>query len=254
MDAWHKDLEADHPIRKAIDVTLSHLGFKQSLPVTIQINSNIPISGGLGSGAAVSVSLIRGLSAFLGKELSKQEVSELAFEVEKIHHHTPSGIDNTVVAYEQPVLFHHGEPIQTFQPGGIFTYLIASTGVRTSTGEVVSGVRSRRDESPEKYDRIFDQIDHLVLQAYKGLLAGDVETCGKWMTENHHLLREIGVSSPLLDKLVDALLRAGALGAKLSGAGIGGNVIALIPPEQAEATAAAVKDAGAVETILTRLE
>ncbi len=189
LDAWYKDLPEAHPLHKAVEVTLEHLGFKQSLPLTIQINSTIPISGGLGSGAAVSVAIIRGLSDFLGKELPASEVSELAFEVEKIHHHTPSGIDNTVIAYEKPVLFHHGDPIQTFQPGGSFTYLIASTGIRASTAEVVNGVHIRRDADPQKFDPIFDQIDALVQQAYKGLLAGDLETCGRWMTENHHLLQ-----------------------------------------------------------------
>ena len=105
-----------------------------------------------------------------------------------------------------------------------------------------------------KFDPIFDQIDAQVQQAYKGLLAGDLETCGRWMTENHHLLQEIGVSSPILDKLVDAATHTGAYGAKLSGAGVGGNVIALVPPGMIEPVSAALKEAGAIEIIQTVLE
>ena len=248
------DLPEDHPIRKAVELTLTHLGIKTSLPVAIQISSDIPISGGLGSGAAVSIAIIRSLSKFLGKELPVEDISSLAFEVEKIHHQTPSGIDNTVIAFEKPVLFCRGEPIQPFLPGGAFDYLIASTGIRASTAEVVSGVRSRRDQQMERYEKLFDQIDGLVKQAYKGLLAGDRETCGRWMTENHQLLREIGVSSPILDALVNTALAHGAYGAKLSGAGVGGNVIVLVSTDASNEIEQALKAAGASQIIRTRLE
>ncbi len=83
---------------------------------TIQLDSTIPIAAGMGSGAAVTVAIIRALSAFLGKPLPNERISEMAYEIEKIHHGTPSGIDNTVVTFQKPVYFQRGEPLQTLTP------------------------------------------------------------------------------------------------------------------------------------------
>ncbi len=254
LDAYLSDLDEEHPLRRAVELTLRALGIPRAPAMQIRISSSIPIAGGLGSGAAVSVAVIRAVSTYLGKPLGVEEVSGLAYEVEKIHHGTPSGIDNTVVAYNQPVLFQKEQPIHTFTPGGVFTFLIADTGITASTREVVSGVRERWQAEPPVYEDLFNKVDALSGQAYNSLRAGDAEMTGRWMTENHHLLQQMGVSCSQLDVLVNAALEQGALGAKLSGAGAGGNMIALVQEQNADEVEAALQSHGAIRVIKTRLE
>jgi mevalonate kinase len=247
-------MEDAHPIRLVIQGTLDTLGLSKAPAMQIIIRSTIPLAGGLGSGAAVSVAIIRAVSNFLGKPLAPEAVSAIAFEVEKTHHGTPSGIDNTVIAYGMPVLFQQSKPIQTFQVGAPFHFLIADTGIQASTLQVVDGVRGRREGNSEQYDQLFDSIDALTVQAFTSLQIGDREMTGRWMTENHALLQQMGVSSPALDQLAAAAMQSGALGAKLSGAGVGGNLIALVQDDQREVVQTALLAQGATRIIQTRLE
>jgi mevalonate kinase len=247
-------LPENHPIRRVIELTLLELGIKRVPALQVRISSTIPVAGGMGSGAAVSVAVIRAVSNFLGKSIQNEAVSTIAFEVEKIHHGTPSGIDNTVIAFARPVLYQKGQPIQPFEVGKKLTFLIAGTGIRASTADVLQFVRDRRSENKGTYENLFDQINILVGQALDSLTVGDEEFIGRWMTENHALLQQMGVSCPELDKLVDTACTYGAYGAKLSGAGKGGNMIALVSEEKAIALAEKLKLTGAVQTILTHLE
>ncbi len=247
-------LDEAHPIRQAIQLTFDFLALSIAPAMQITIRSTIPIAGGLGSGAAVSIAIIRSVSNFLGKPLGPETVSTIAFEVEKIHHGTPSGIDNTVIAYGMPVLFQQSKPIQIFQVGEPLHFLIADTGIQASTSQVVQGVRERRQSNPEVYDHLFDAIDALTGQALSSLKAGDGEMIGKCMIENHSLLQKIEVSSPTLDQLVGAALHSGALGAKLSGAGVGGNLIVLVRDDQLKTVQSALLGQGATRIIQTRLE
>ena len=109
--------------------------------VTITIRSDIPIASGLGSGAAVSTALARALCAHSGAPLDEAALNGLIYEVEKIHHGTPSGIDNTVIVYERPVYFVRGQPIEQLTIGAPFTLLIGDTGKSASTRAAVAGVR-----------------------------------------------------------------------------------------------------------------
>ncbi len=109
--------------------------------VTINIRSDIPIASGLGSGAAVSTALARALCRVLERQLDEADLNALIYEVEKIHHGTPSGIDNTVIVYERPVYFVRNQPLETLSIGAPFTLLIGDTGKGASTREAVAGVR-----------------------------------------------------------------------------------------------------------------
>jgi mevalonate kinase len=221
---------------------------------TLTINSTIPIASGLGSGAAVSTALVRALADFLSHTLEPAEVSALVFEVEKIHHGTPSGIDNTVVAYEQPIYFVRGRSLEQLAVGEPFNLIIGDTGKPSSTGKVVARVRRNRQREPAHYDALFDQIGDVTDQARRTMETGDIDELGLLMDQNHELLIELGVSSPKLDDLVETARLAGALGAKLSGAGKGGNMIALVEDDFTEEVAEALREAGAVQVIHTTLE
>jgi len=218
---------ADDPLAAIALLTLAHLDLPE-VDGVLTVSSTIPLAGGMGSGAAVSTAIARALAAFAGAELTSQEVSALVFEVEKLHHGTPSGIDNTVVAYEQPIFFVQGRPPQTFSAAVPLHLLIADSGTPSPTRQVVEAVRKRRAAQPVRYDFLFDQIGELVEEARHAIESGNADALGALMDQNHELLRQVGVSSLLLDGLVEAARMAEALGAKLSGAGRGGNVVALV--------------------------
>jgi mevalonate kinase len=205
----------------------------------------------MGSGAAISVAVIRVVATFLGRQLPDEQVSALTYEVEKIYHGTPSGIDNTVVTYAMPVYFIKGQPIQTFTVNRPFTIVIGNTGVRSPTSVAVGDVRKNWQADPEPSETLFAQIGEIARQSRQVIKAGQIEALGPLMDKNHKLLQALTVSSPELDKLVNAARQAGALGAKLSGGGRGGNMIALVNTDNAAAIAQALIDAGATDTITT---
>ena len=245
--------------------------------IEIKITSTIPLASGLGSGAAVSVAIIRALSAHLGQPFTDEQVNEIAYEVEKIHHGTPSGIDNTVVTYSKPIYFFKAPPsvppasggetgsspltrkMPEEQKGGIeflnvakpFTIIIGDTGIPAPTKESVADVRKLWEQDKRKMEMLFGVAGSLAEVARQSIEGGYPERLGPLMNENQRVLTEMGVSSPELDKLVAASLNAGASGAKLSGGGRGGNMIALSTKEKAPTIVEALYEAGAKNVIVT---
>ncbi len=242
-----------HPLAAVIVGTLQAVGLASLPPMTVRITSTIPVASGLGSGAAVSVALIRALASALRHPLADEQVSAIAYEVEKLHHGTPSGIDNTVVTYARPVYFAKGQPIETFSVGAPFTVVIGDTGVAASTKDSVGDVRQLWEADKPKMERLFAAIGSIVRTARQAIEGGHPEWLGPLMDENHALLREMSVSSPELDRLTEAARRSGALGAKLSGGGRGGNMIVLVRQDQVQSVTRALMDAGAKRTIVTEI-
>jgi mevalonate kinase len=254
LEANLADLPADQPISRLIRVLLDELQIPALPACTLRVSSSIPIAAGLGSGAAISVAVLRALSAFLGRALPLERVSALAYEVEKLYHGTPSGIDNTVVTFNRPVFYKRGEPFELFRIHSALYLIIADTGIRSPTSVAVGDVRRLWEADREVYESIFDRIAGIVLAARQAIERGQTEHLGVLMDENQSYLVEMGVSSRELDNLVSAARSAGALGAKLSGAGRGGNVIALGTRENSGFVSNTLLEAGAIKTIITRLE
>jgi len=245
--------EHGRPLVATVQNTLRHLGMSDAPDLILTVTSDIPPASGMGSGAAVAVSMIRALSLYLGRPLAPADVSALAYQTEVLYHGTPSGIDNTVVAYEQPVYFVRGVPPEPFWPGSALTFVIGHTGVASHTKDVVAWVRARYTDDPGRYGRLFDAIGELVHQARVAIVQGQAETLGDLMNRNHALLQELGVSSPTLDALVQAARMSGAWGAKMSGAGWGGSIVALAGPGQGEMLATALQRAGAAWVGITTI-
>lgn len=254
LDTTYDTLEPGNPLRLAIAVVLDELGISRTPACSIRIQSTIPMASGLGSSAAVSVAVIRALSGFLGHPLSREKVSALAFEVEKIHHGTPSGIDNTVVTFDKPVFFSKDDDLQILSIGKSFTFVIGDTGIPSATAHTVASVRKAYHAEQQRYEDLFSSIGSLVLKAQDAIQEGKSEVLGLLMDENHVFLKEMGVSIPELDQLVGTAKKTGALGAKLSGGGGGGNMIALVNPNQADMVANSLEKAGAAQTIITHIE
>ncbi len=245
LDAWLHELDEDHPMRRAVDLTLQALELDPSPALELEVRSDLPIAAGLGSGAAVSIAVIRALAAHFGRELPSEQQSALAYEVEMLHHGTPSGIDNTVIAYGRPVSLIRGAEPRLLELGASFHLVLGDTGHSSPTTKAVEGVRQRRDAQPRRYEALFDEIADLAIQAREALLGGDVESLGPLLDRNHSLLEQLGVSTNELEKLVSAARSAGALGAKLSGAGLGGIMLALVEQGRSAHVADALRAAGA---------
>lgn len=232
----------------------------------IKITSTIPVASGLGSGAAVTVALTRALSAYLDYPMTNEDTNAFTYEIEKIHHGTPSGIDNTVVTYAKPVYFVKQSPspggrgsrgeggIETFTVGNPFTIVIGNTGISAPTKESVRDVRKLWEADKARWEGMFDKVGKIADDAREAIERGKGKELGNLMDQNHTLLQELTVSSPELDSLVSVARKAGAVGAKMSGGGRGGNMIALVEADQAEAVAKSLMEAGAKNTIITQVK
>lgn len=220
----------------------------------IILRSTIPVSSGLGSGAAAATAIVQAIAAAADRSLTAAEISALVFESERLFHGTPSGIDNTVVAYEQPVWFVRGQPPEPFAVARPVTLVIGDTGIASPTSVTVGDVRRGWQAEPARYEALFDAVGSVVVAARDAIQIGDSSALGRLMDENHALLQQMNVSSPELDRLCGAARQAGALGAKLSGGGRGGNMIALARDDEAEPLAAALSAAGARRVLVTVVE
>jgi len=247
------DLPPEHALRRLFSSFMQETGLKQLPAMRITISSEIPVAAGMGSGAAVSVALLRALGLFVGVTFNPVQLASMAFEAEKAYHGNPSGIDNTVIAYETPVFYVKGEPITFLTLPVEYNLLIASSGIPAQTIASVSAVRQKLERHPEEIGGIIHQIGSLVKQAKTWIETGDMVNLGKACFQNHSLLQVLGVSTPELDNLVDAAKYSGALGAKLTGGGGGGNVFALVNPTQESAVTDALYKAGAVKVLSASL-
>jgi len=242
----------DSSLVVAVRLLLEHL--RQPIPdLRVVLTSTIPVASGLGSGAAATAALLRALSMALGRPLDPEALNALVYEVEKIYHGTPSGIDNTVVVYERPVYFARGRPLETFAIGAPVPLVVADTGQASPTHVAVSDVRRLREAEPARIDAVLEAIGGVARSARAAIERGDVPALGALARENQALLRELTVSSEILEKLIMAAQEAGAAGAKLSGGGRGGNLIAFVAAETAPEVMAALKAAGAVRVLHTVL-
>ncbi|HKZ40267.1 MAG TPA: mevalonate kinase [Candidatus Hodarchaeales archaeon] len=216
--------------------------------IELEISSNVPRGAGLGSSAAVSVASTVALAKLLGKDLVANKdfdlIWQVSFEAEKIHHGTPSGIDNAVSTYGGGILYQR--PNITPFPLSSFHLVIGDTRKERSSLDIVLGLRSRREKHPQMYDPVFEQVGKVVAQAKEALQANPVDTnvLGELFNINHGLLSAMGVSSAELESLIWASRRAGALGAKLTGSGGGGAMIALVRDNDTNGVTNAIRGAG----------
>jgi hydroxymethylglutaryl-CoA reductase len=231
-------------LRELADLVVRRLGL-EGRHFEIRVRSAIPRASGLGSSAAVAVAVIRALDHVLALGLSNAAVNELAFECEKLAHGDPSGIDNTVATYGEALLYCKAaaQPVQTLELAEMPPLVIAASGVQSSTREQVAAVRSRRARMTQRYDAIFDEMDRLSQEGAAALVRQDYEQLGMLMNLCHGLLNAIEVSTPELERMVDIARTNGAAGAKLTGAGGGGSVVALCP-QASECVALALQQAG----------
>ncbi|HUM09599.1 MAG TPA: mevalonate kinase [Myxococcaceae bacterium] len=226
--------ELSAPQRRMLDAAFDTVAGATGRPLLrIALSSTLPVSMGLGSSAALAVAVSRLLLGASGARPSPAKVLALALRMEETFHGTPSGVDHTVSAHGVPLLYRRPAPgrrpvVRKVRIGARATLVLALVGPRRGTQQTVAALRRRAARWPGRYGRLFKEMGRLAAEGTLALEAGDLEGLGDAMNVNHGLLAAAGVSSPALDSAVDTLRRAGALGAKLTGAGgDGGAVVAL---------------------------
>jgi mevalonate kinase len=220
----------------------------------IEVSSTIPMGQGLGSSAALGCALVGALSKVAGLEMTVEELNAHVFALEGHVHGTPSGIDNTVVTYEVPIAYQKGEPLRMVPwPSGCHIVL-ASSGQIGSTRDAVDGVSRWKEMHPSEFDAVFDRATDAVAAGLEAFQESDPVALGDAMNINHECLQQLGVSTPALDRLVGVARDAGALGAKLTGAGLGGFIVVLTTPQHGQSMEAALSRAGAATVIQARVD
>ena len=216
----------------------------------IWLGGNLPGFSGIGASAASSVAIARAIAEEFKMDLSDEKINEIAFEAEKAYAGTPSGIDNTAATYGGLIWFQRNlsgglntiEKLSIREPVEI---IIGNTGIVADTKEMVAGVAARKKRNLGEYNLLFKQAEDLAFATREALEEFDLRKVGKSMNENHLLLKEIEVSCKELDYLVNLAREQGAFGAKLTGGGGGGCMVALTPgKELQEAVAAAMEKEG----------
>ncbi len=214
--------------------------------VRVRVWSEAPMGAGLGSSASVSVAAAAAALSALYGSFTLEEVERLAWVAERVHHGKPSGIDHTTVLYGGVVRFEARGIYGRIRVSRRPILVLADTGVERSTRRAVEAVLSRLASLRRPLALVYQAAALLVEEATRALEEGDLRRLGEVMDVVQGLLYAIGVSSPEIERLVWTARRAGALGAKLTGAGMGGIVTALVSSmEVGERVARALRDAGA---------
>ncbi len=193
----------------------------------IDIKSEIPEGRGLGSSAAAATAIIRGIFRYFQQPLSEEELFSLVAISETHAHGNPSGIDMVAVSREEPILFCKPMRVASLTASSAFHIIVADTGQAGATKMAVEHVRVLRMQRPSEINHIIKQIEELVIEANEAILEGNPSLLGELLVRNHEKLKELEVSNPMLDHLVEVAIRSGALGAKLTGGGMGGCILAL---------------------------
>jgi len=236
---------------ESIERMLKTMGIDpEKASLKIWLGGNLPSFSGIGASAASSVAIARAIAEEFEMDLSAEKINEIAYEAEKAYAGTPSGIDNTAATYGGLIWFKRNlsggpntiEKLNIREPVEI---IIGNTGIVADTKEMVAGVAARKKRNPEKYNPLFKQAEDLAFTARKALKEFGLRKVGKLMNENHRLLQKIEVSCKELDYLVNLAREQGAFGAKLTGGGGGGCMVALTPrKELQEAVATAMEKEG----------
>lgn len=228
-------------VLEAAKLISRHVGISN---VRVELSAELPAGGGLGSSGAFAVALLRALAGLRGRVPDSRETCAVALESERVFHGSPSGVDPAVSALGGILLFRRGEPptIETISPARPIPIVVGLSGVVRETRKGVVSLLSRREAEPETFDPLLNRLGELAVDGAGDVRRGDFESLGARMNEAHDILSRCDISSPELDRIVLSAREAGALGAKLTGAGQGGAAIALAP--NPEPVLAAIRAAG----------
>lgn len=244
---------------ESIDRMLTALNLDpERVSMDIWVGGNLPGFSGLGASAASSVAIARAISEEYDLDLNDEKINDVAYEAEKAYAGNPSGIDNTAATFGGLIWFKKNlgagtNEIEQLSIRNPVEIVIANSGVVANTKAMVEGVGERKKQDPNKYNELFSEAKDLVYDGRKALENFDLKKVGLLMNENHTLLQMIEVSSKELDYLVELARKNGSFGAKMTGGGGGGCILALTPGNDLqEKVASAIKKEG-FEVLKTRI-
>ncbi|MEF8848331.1 MAG: mevalonate kinase [Candidatus Thermoplasmatota archaeon] len=240
--------------KESIDNMINKMGLDLSKKgVNIYLDGTLYAASGIGASAASCVAIARAISDHFELNLSDEEINEIGYEGEKGYHGTPSGVDNTASTYGGLIWFQKEEEskIEKISLHSPMEIVMGNTGKIADTSKAVAGVKERKEKHPEKYQKIFDRAENIAYLAKNAFKNEDHKEIGKLMDENHKLLQQIKVSSKELDFLVKLAKDHGAIGAKLTGGGLGGNMIALTPGRDLQNEVANAMEKEGFQTVKT---
>lgn len=230
------------PVKISAEVTMANLD--ETKGFDIEVTSTLPMAVGLGSSSALAVSTVAAIGRLLEITLNKDEIIQLSTEAEKYVHVNPSGVDQSISAYGNIISYSKSQGISRIQTDSAIPLVIGNTNVGRNTGRIVDSVGFRTRKLPNVMRSLTSIAGTVTRDAIDVMKQGNLEQLGLLMDINHGLLSAIGVSNEFLERLVYAAKRGGALGAKLTGAGGGGCMIALTNVNQQETVAHAISQAG----------
>jgi len=229
---------------ESLERVFSYLKFRPE-GLRIHLGGDLPAMSGIGATGASSVAIVRALADEFRLSLTEDEVNAAAYQAE-IAYHGPktSGIDNTVSTYGGIIYLIRGTPnvVKKFRLKKPVEIVIGDTGIVANTKLMLDKFAQKKKDYPDRYQKMMGEAQQLTTQALEKVKDFDLEEIGRLMNKNHALLKEAEISCPELDFLVDLCRREGALGAKLTGGGGGGCMLALTPGKALQE-----KVAGAIE-------
>ncbi|MEM3517878.1 MAG: mevalonate kinase [Nitrososphaerales archaeon] len=238
------------PTLEAIRATLKFIGEKKG--VKLIIDSNLPISSGLGSSSAIAVATVAATASALNHKLSLEEIVDLAMVSERITHGKPSGIDVNVAVYGGVILYKIGEKPKQIKLNEDIDFLLCCSGIKHRTFEMVSKFSEMKESYPNLFSSLVFSSNYFTKMAARALINKDLTTLGSIMNFFHIVLSRFGVSIKELDNIIEKALEAGCIGAKLTGAGGGGCIIALPKSGESSIVANRLKKEG-IDTSIVKL-
>ena len=206
--------------------------------------SRLPIGSGLGSGAAASTSMVRAIYGAVGLDVARETIVQAAWQGDVIAHGgVASSLDSSTATYGGLIRYTVAAGAETLPSGRGLTVVIGDTLVQHNTAALNTHVRNWLAERPVRM-HFFQEMGWLANQATCALEQGDLATLGHLMNLHQLIQEKLGTNVPEAEALILAALEAGAVGAKISGSGGGGIIIALCTPEVRESVAAAIREAG----------
>lgn len=240
------------PIKTVVDKVFELAG--KNIGLNIKIHSTVPVAAGLGSSAAVAAAAALAVAKTLDVELPREEVFRITYEAERVVHGTPSGVDPAIATFGGALLFQMDTGVKPLEVEMDIPLVIGDTQIQRSTRDLVAKVRRLREKLPAVIEPIMRSGREIVLHAIEAIKQRDLETLGGLADINHALLCAVGVSHEALERLVSEARKAGALGAKLTGAGGGGCMIALTEPDKLDIVAEAIQRAGGIPYIARKTD
>lgn len=231
LSPWNLEIRPDpagpEPLQRAFEAALE--SYPERPTVEVNATVELPAGAGLGCSAAIGVAVLDAIDEAIGMKRSRTELAEAALVWEQVFHGNPSGIDNTISAVGGVALYRRGEPLEPLRSNKPLSLVVGYSGEPSSTKEMVALVARQLEDDPERVTKTFEGIEVLVRNAKLAIEVGDLIALGQLLDLNHTILSSLMLCTTKVDAMCQAAREAGALGAKMTGAGGGGCMFALAP-------------------------